>query len=88
VATPRLENSLAHEARRILYTAKTHTTGGRDGRSISDDKLLDVKLALPKSMGGAWTKPPRKIWWRPRNQVCPYSNATRNNIEVDLSIVT
>jgi Ohr subfamily peroxiredoxin len=37
---------------KILYTAKTHTTGGRDGRSVTDDGLLDVKLALPKSMGG------------------------------------
>jgi Ohr subfamily peroxiredoxin len=37
---------------KILYTAKAHTTGGRDGRSVTDDGLLDVKLALPKSMGG------------------------------------
>lgn len=36
----------------ILYTAHAHTTGGRDGRSVSDDKLLDVKLALPTAMGG------------------------------------
>jgi len=38
---------------KVLYTAKAHTTGGRDGRSVSDDKLLDVKLSPPKSMGGA-----------------------------------
>ncbi|HEX7665120.1 MAG TPA: organic hydroperoxide resistance protein [Polyangiaceae bacterium] len=37
---------------KVLYTAKTHTTGGRDGQSASDDKLLEVKLAAPKSMGG------------------------------------
>jgi Ohr subfamily peroxiredoxin len=37
----------------ILYTAHAHTTGGRDGRSVTDDGLLDVKLALPKVMGGA-----------------------------------
>ena len=38
---------------KVLYTAKAHTTGGREGRSVSDDKLLDVKLSPPKAMGGA-----------------------------------
>lgn len=38
---------------KVLYTARVHTTGGRNGRSTSDDKLLDVALALPPSMGGA-----------------------------------
>lgn len=37
---------------KILYTAKAHTTGGRDGRSVSSDGLLDVKLAPPKELGG------------------------------------
>jgi osmotically inducible protein OsmC len=38
---------------KVVYTAKAHTTGGRDGRSTSDDGLLDVKLSPPKAMGGA-----------------------------------
>jgi len=37
---------------KVLYTAKAHTTGGRDGRSVSDDGLLDVRLAPPKALGG------------------------------------
>ena len=37
----------------VIYTAQAHTTGGRDGRSVSDDGLLDVKLSPPKAMGGA-----------------------------------
>ncbi len=37
---------------KILYTAKARTTGGRDGRSVSDDGLLDVKLVPPKELGG------------------------------------
>jgi Ohr subfamily peroxiredoxin len=37
---------------KVLYTAKAHTTGGREGRSVSSDKLLDVRLAPPKEMGG------------------------------------
>ena len=37
---------------KVLYTAKAHTTGGREGRSISDDQLLDVKLAPPPALGG------------------------------------
>lgn len=26
---------------KVLYTAKTHTTSGRDGRAISDDGLAN-----------------------------------------------
>ena len=37
---------------KVLYTAHAHTTGGRDGRSVSDDGLLDVKLAPPPGLGG------------------------------------
>jgi Ohr subfamily peroxiredoxin len=37
---------------KVLYTAKAHSTGGRDGRSVSSDGLLDVKLAPPKELGG------------------------------------
>lgn len=37
---------------KVLYTAVAHTTGGRDGRAVSSDRVLDVKLALPKEMGG------------------------------------
>jgi Ohr subfamily peroxiredoxin len=32
---------------KVLYTAKTHTTGGRDGASRSSDGHLEVKLATP-----------------------------------------
>ena len=135
---------------KVLYTAKAHTTGGRDGRSVSDDKLLDVKLSPPKAMGGAGnaTNPEqlfaagysacfmgalkhvaglkkvavpadaaidasvdlgpipqgfgiavRMVIHLPgldravaqdlittAHQVCPYSNATRGNIEVGLSL--
>jgi osmotically inducible protein OsmC len=37
---------------KILYTAHATSTGGRDGRSRSDDGKLDVKLAPPLEMGG------------------------------------
>lgn len=36
---------------KILYTAKTHTTGGRDGASRSSDGRLDVKLSTPGAAG-------------------------------------
>lgn len=36
--------------KRVLYTAKVHTTGGRDGgASRSDDGRLDIKHTLPGS---------------------------------------
>jgi lipoyl-dependent peroxiredoxin len=37
---------------KVLYTAKTHTTGGRDGTSRSNDGRLDVMLSSPGSAGG------------------------------------
>lgn len=36
---------------KVLYTAQTHTTGGRDGASRSSDGRLDVKLSPPGSAG-------------------------------------
>ena len=36
---------------KVLYTAKVHTTGGRDGASHSDDGRLSVKLSSPGTPG-------------------------------------
>jgi osmotically inducible protein OsmC len=36
---------------KILYTARAHTTGGRDGASRTDDGRLEVKLASPGTPG-------------------------------------
>jgi Ohr subfamily peroxiredoxin len=36
---------------KVLYTAKTHTTGGRDGASHSDDGRLSIKLSPPGTPG-------------------------------------
>src|SRR5690349_19282424 len=37
---------------KVLYTAKTHTTGGREGgASRSSDGRLDVKLTVPGAPG-------------------------------------
>jgi lipoyl-dependent peroxiredoxin len=41
---------------KVLYTAKAHTTGGRDGASRTDDGRLDIKLS-PPGMGGSGTNP-------------------------------
>ena len=38
---------------KVIYTAKAKATGGREGRATSSDGVLDVKLGLPKEMGGA-----------------------------------
>ncbi len=37
---------------KTLYTAVATSTGGREGTSRSDDGILDVKLVVPKAMGG------------------------------------
>ena len=39
---------------KVLYTARAHTTGGREGQSRSDDGHLDIQLTSP---GGKGTNP-------------------------------
>ncbi|AEU35938.1 organic hydroperoxide resistance protein [Granulicella mallensis] len=39
------------QVEKVLYTAKTHTTGGRDGASRSSDGHLDIKLSSPGAPG-------------------------------------
>ncbi|MHA3059431.1 organic hydroperoxide resistance protein [Acinetobacter sp. ANC 4636] len=137
---------------KVVYTAKAKATGGRDGRAVSSDGVLDIQLGVPKEMGGAggaFTNPeqlfaagysacflgalkfvaardkfdmPKDAFIEgevgigpiptgfsievtlnihlpgmPHNEaqklvdaahiVCPYSNATRGNIDVNLKIV-
>ena len=35
-----------------IYTTKVYTSGGREGRSRSEDGNLDVALVMPKEFGG------------------------------------
>lgn len=43
-----MENTIA-QPEKVLYTGKTHTTGGREGASKSSDGNLDIKLSSPGS---------------------------------------
>ena len=36
----------------VLYRATAKATGGREGRAVSSDGVLDVKLTTPKELGG------------------------------------
>ncbi|AJY03944.1 organic hydroperoxide resistance protein [Burkholderia sp. SIMBA_043] len=36
----------------VLYKTSATSTGGRDGRAVSADNKLDVKLAAPRELGG------------------------------------
>jgi len=47
---PRKESTMA-SLDKVLYTARAHTTGGRDGASRTDDGRLDVKLSSPGTSG-------------------------------------
>jgi osmotically inducible protein OsmC len=81
-----------------VYTAVVSATG-RDGRAVSSDDKLDVRLAFPPAMGGfalgavLRVKLPEHL----RNETgrklveqahagCPYSKATRGNIPVELVV--
>lgn len=137
---------------KVLYRAQATATGGRDGRAVSSDGVLDLKLTTPKELGGAGgvgTNPEQlfaagysacfigamkfvagrdkialpadtsieshvgigqipagfgievelrisipgmdraqaEALVAKAHQVCPYSNATRNNIDVTLTVV-
>jgi Ohr subfamily peroxiredoxin len=41
----------AGQTGKVLYTAKVHTTGGRDGASRSSDGRLDIKHSTPGTSG-------------------------------------
>lgn len=138
---------------KVVYRAKAKATGGRDGRAVSSDGVLDVKLGVPKEMGGMGgeatnpeqlfaagysacflgalkyvasqekAKIPQDAWIegevgigplptgfgievqlnihlpgldqaeaealvQKAHIVCPYSNATRGNIDVKLNVLT
>jgi lipoyl-dependent peroxiredoxin len=50
--TTMMEESNLPQLEKVLYTAKVHTTGGRDGGSSrSSDGRLEVKLSLPGGPG-------------------------------------
>jgi Ohr subfamily peroxiredoxin len=137
---------------KVLYKAHAKATGGRDGRAVSSDGVLEVKLTTPKELGGAggvgtnpeqlfaagyaacfigamkfvagqkkislpadtsidstvgigqipggfgievdlnvsipgMDKAAAEALVQAAHQVCPYSNATRNNIDVRLNVV-
>lgn len=38
---------------KVLYTAQATATGGREGRAVSSDGVLDLQLSTPRELGGA-----------------------------------
>jgi osmotically inducible protein OsmC len=38
---------------KVLYRAQATANGGRDGRAVSSDGVLDAKLTTPRELGGA-----------------------------------
>lgn len=46
-----METNTITQIEKVLYTGKTHTTGGRDGFSQSSDNRLEIKLSSPGTPG-------------------------------------
>ena len=44
---------MTQKIEKVVYQAHATATGGGDGSAKSSDGLLDVKLTVPKEMGGA-----------------------------------
>ena len=84
---------------KILYEAEVTASGGRDGEAESYDGLPSVALSLPKSLGGRGGPGtnPEQLFAAGHAACflgaislvapsrCPYSNATRGNIDVKLT---
>ncbi|NIG54446.1 organic hydroperoxide resistance protein [Chitinophaga sp. Cy-1792] len=45
-------NNITTNTAKVLYTGKTHTTGGREGQAVSSDEQLQLKLGAPGSGKG------------------------------------
>ena len=83
------------ESRRILYTAQARTTGGRDGKSRTDDGPLAIRLAPPGAHGGG-TNPEQlfAVGWSAcylsaiqfvtKKKRVPFPPDARDDIEIDL----
>jgi len=46
-----IEDITKNQIEKVLYTAKVHTTGGREGASKSADGRLDIKHSVPGTPG-------------------------------------
>ena len=47
------DRTMVNKVEKVIYQAHATSTGGRDGTSRTSDGSFDVKLAVPKEMGGA-----------------------------------
>ncbi|WP_212004807.1 organic hydroperoxide resistance protein [Chitinophaga sp. HK235] len=45
-------NTISND-QKVIYTGKTRTTGGREGKASSNDGQLDISLGLPGSSKGS-----------------------------------
>jgi lipoyl-dependent peroxiredoxin len=81
-----------------LYTAKVHTSGGRDGAARSDDGRIDVKFSIPGAPGTG-TNPEQMFaaGWSAcllsamqlaaRKMKIAFPAETADDVEVDLNLV-
>jgi osmotically inducible protein OsmC len=52
VIKPKKQES-AMSIEKVLYTAQATASGGRDGRAVSSDNVLNIQLSTPRELGGA-----------------------------------
>lgn len=74
----------------VKYRPSATANGGRDGHARTEDGTLDLVLVTPKELGEAGSKRtnPKDVQLLVEfaHQTCPYSNATRGNIDVPLTV--
>lgn len=67
---------------KVLYTAHTHTTGGRDGAAKSYALRARLNIGLP-----GLDRETAQTVIGTAHQTCPYSKSTRGNIDVTLNLI-
>jgi len=58
-----MKDDVMNKLEKVLYTAKAHTTGGRDGMSRSSDGRLEVRLSRPGTRAPAPTGAALRAGW-------------------------
>ena len=87
---------------KVIYQTHATATGGRDGSVKSSDDLLDLKLTATVGIGQipagfgievqlvvslpGMDRALAQTLINKAHEVCPYSNATRGNIEVGIML--
>jgi organic hydroperoxide reductase OsmC/OhrA len=74
------------QVEKVLYTAKTSTTGGRENGVASRIAVTSSALGSTSACR-VWLRDVAQALVDEAHEICPYSKATRGNIDVAINLV-